>query len=270
MYRHESRRQTPAGNRQIAAQTASGMFANAIRHPQELRFHFIRDLWSTSKRFGARFLDNVEIREIPGIRDAVVEGFIDDRNRGVLAALCAALRCATFFEIGTNRGRTAWTVARNNSSMQVYTLDLPTAEAADSVELELLESDRSFFQEWDRGGAFKNTPEGDRIQQLFGDSATFDFTAYAGRMDMVFIDGSHSYAYVQNDTQAALRMLSPTGTIVWDDFPAFPGVYAYLSKLSSSLDQRLFHIRETRLVVYSRQSLLSRLEPAQYASSSVA
>ena len=51
-------------------------------------------------------------------------------------------------------------------------------------------------------------------------------------------------------------MLTPTGTIVWDDYPAFPGIYSYLTDLSRSLDRRPFHIVETRMVVYSRQDLI--------------
>jgi hypothetical protein len=218
----------------------------------------------------ASTLDNVELRELPGVCDAIVEGFIDDRNRVILAALCSALSCSSFFEIGTNRGRTAWTVARHNPSTTVYTLDLPSAEAASSAGLELLPADKAYFRQWDRGIDFKNTPEEGRIHSLVGDSATFDFSPYAGAIDLVYIDGSHSYSYVKNDTMAALRMLSPNGAIVWDDYPSYPGVYAYLLELGRTMRPRPFHIYETRMVVYSPRNLIRRLTDEEYATATVA
>ena len=47
-----------------------------------------------------------------------------------------------------------------------------------------------------------------QITQLYGDSANFDFSPYAGRMGLVFVDGSHSYDYVLQDTASALRLAS--------------------------------------------------------------
>jgi hypothetical protein len=130
-----------------------------------------------------------------------------------------------------------------------------TPSTAD-IELDLNQSDRDFFvEDWDRGEAYASTPEAERITTLQGDSATFDFSPYAGAMDLVFVDGAHSYAYVQNDTQRALELLSPQGTIAWDDYPSIPGVYRYLNELAPRLDGPTYHLYETRLVVHSRQGL---------------
>jgi predicted O-methyltransferase YrrM len=247
-------------NRQIAWRVLSGAARSSLTHRDELRYHVARDGWSTLKRFGATGIDDVEIREIPSVQDATVEGFIDDPNRTVLAALCRGVKARTFFEIGTNRGRTAWTVARNNPEIQVHTLDLPDRDSVDAVALDLNEDDRDFFvEDWDRGEAFAETPEAARIEQLWGDSARFDYSPYEGKIDFIFVDGAHSYSYVRNDTEAALRMLSEKGVIAWDDYPAIPGVYRYLNELAPTLDRRPFHIRGTRLVVYSRVPLLERV-----------
>jgi tRNA G46 methylase TrmB len=107
----------------LVGRTLSGARRSALDRRDELRLHVVRDVWSTTKRFGSRSIANLEIASVPGVADAVIEGYIDDRNRAVLAALCRALGARTFFEIGTNRGRTAWTVARNNPDCHVYTLD---------------------------------------------------------------------------------------------------------------------------------------------------
>jgi predicted O-methyltransferase YrrM len=249
----------------ILGRTLRGALRGVRGRPQELRYHLVRDFWTTTKRFGAEEIRNVEIREIPGLRDRVVETYIDDRNRGVIAGLCAAFGARTFFEIGTNRGRTAWTVAKHNPDIRVYTLDLPEKDAVTDVKFGLNKSDQDFFiEDWDRGDAYRGTPEEARIETLLGDSATFDFSPYEGRMDVVLVDGAHSYDYVRSDTENALRMLSPTGAIIWDDYPAIPGVYQHLTDLAPTLDHPLFHIFETRTVVYSRQDFVERLRPEDY------
>lgn len=252
-------RKSPDGNRQIAARTLSGAIRASVRRPSELRYGVIRDSWSALKRFGATEIENVESREIPSVGDAVVDAYIDDPNRAVLAALCQGLGARTFFEIGTNRGRTAWTVAKNNPELTIYTLDLPDQGAVDEVALDLNESDRDFFvEQWDRGEAFAGRPEAERITQLWGDSARFDFAPFEGAIDVVFVDGAHSYSYVKNDTEAAFRMLSERGAVVWDDYPRIPGVYRLLEELARTLEPRPFHILGTRLVVFSRVPLLER------------
>jgi predicted O-methyltransferase YrrM len=226
----------------------------------------MRDVWGVVKRFGARKIENVELGQLGPVADTVVETYLDDPNRGVIAALCRALEAKTFFEIGTNRGRTAWTVARNNPDCEVFTLDLPSRASIDQLMLQVNASDRDFFvQAWDRGDAYRGREEEQRITTLEGDSATFDFSPYTGRMDVVFIDGAHSYSYVKNDSERAFRMLAPDGLIAWDDYPAIPGVYRYLNELALGLDRRLYHIFGTRLVLYSQRQLVSSLGPGGWA-----
>jgi hypothetical protein len=220
------------------------------------RLRLRRELWLAAKRFaGARAIQEVQLSELDGVADTVVHGYVDDFNRLVIAALCARLDCRTFFEIGTYLGRTAYSVALTNPEATIYTLDLPSREAAHTVALEL--TDPQLFHDWDRGRDFLRTPEAERIHQLFGDSAGFDFSEYHGRVDVAYIDGSHSYTYVKSDSENALDMIGETGTILWDDYPHYPGVYAYLNELSASLERPPVHIAGTRLVAYSRHPLFA-------------
>ena len=71
----------------------------------------------------------------------------------------------------------------------------------------------------------------------------------------MYVDASHSYSYVKSDTEAALSMLSASGTIVWDDYTHYPGIYAYLNELAPTLDRPIFHVLGTRLAVHSRREL---------------
>ena len=92
-----------------------------------------------------------------------------------------------------------------------------------------------------------------RIVQLLGDSSGFDYAAHIdGRIDLVFIDGAHDYRTKQIDTENALRLLAPGGTILWDNFADVcnPEVTRYLLDLSAT--QPLRHLRNTMLVVHRR------------------
>jgi predicted O-methyltransferase YrrM len=243
-------------NRDLIGRIAKGLWHGARRRQSEFRYGLARELWFSTKRFAVGDeVRNLEIAEIPAVRDAVVTAYPDDRNRAVLAALCQGLGAKTFFEIGTNRGRTALSVARSNPDLDVYTLDLPSPEAGGETELDLTEADKRLFTDWRRGEAFEDTPEAERITQLLGDSASYDFSEYEGKMDVVFIDGSHSYPYVTNDTRVAEEMLTANGTIVWDDYPGFPGVLQCVLESARRLDGPVFHILGTRMAVYSRAGL---------------
>lgn len=252
-------------NRRILASTARGVASGLLRRPAEFRQHLVRDAWTIAKRFGASGVENIEFRDVPFLYDTRVEGYIDDHQRAIVAALVEGLGARTFFEIGTSLGRTAWTVAHHNPNVQIWTLDVPPTEGADQTALELGADDRTYFRPVDRcGEAFHGTGEAERITQLWGDSATFDYSPYAGKMDFVYVDGAHSYEYVRSDSQRALEMLSPWGAIAWDDYVTGPGVYEYLGELAPSLDWPIYHLFGTRMAIYSRQKFVSRQAPDRF------
>src|SRR5436190_18063607 len=232
----------------------------------EFRHHVVRDAWTLIKRFGADTIENVELREIPILGQTVVEGPLDDSHRLLLAALARGLDYRTFFEIGTNRGMTTWAVAHNNPELEAWTLDVPPGSAPGDAALALPPDDHRFFAPAQCGEAFRDTTEAERITQLFGDSATFDFAPYTGKIDLVYVDGAHAYEYVRRDSENALRMLTERGTIAWDDYTSNPGVWRALRELAGELDRPLFHVYGTRMVIYSRQELVHRLPSDNYAS----
>jgi len=241
-------------NRDIALNVIAGAMRASLANPARRR-RLLKDLWIDLKRWGAPNVRSVEVSQIRGIERVSVEGPVLRQCPLVLTALASLLECDSIFEFGTYRGDSAWLLAHNLPKAHVYTLDLPGPEALERAELELTDG-AEYFQKWDRGVRFRGTPEAERITQLFGDSATFDFAHYSGDIDLVFIDASHSYSYVRSDTEAAFGMLSELGTIVWDDYTYYPGVYAYLNEIGPSLDRPIFHIAGTRLAVYSRWDIV--------------
>lgn len=142
---------------------------------------------------------------------------------------------AVALEIGTFNGRTTLNLAANaREGATVYTLDLPAAELA-SAGLPLDAADLKYVRKAVSGELFLNSELAPRIRQLFGDSARFDYSPFRGATDLVFVDGSHSYEYVRNDSLHALELLrGGSGTILWHDYGGWVGVTRALNELHAS------------------------------------
>lgn len=183
-------------------------------------------------------------------------GGTSDAEAIVLAVLAKDARA--MFEFGTATGRTAYVWARNS----------PTD--AHITTLTLAPDQRSIYQAapGDTDGSrrhalsesaytrflYSGTDVEAKITQLYGDSKAFDEGLYAGRCDLIFVDGSHALSYVRSDTEKALRMLRPGGVILWHDYrpPSVDaesvGVYEHLNALRASLP--LVRLGPTSLVAY--------------------
>jgi len=137
----------------------------------------------------------------------------------VIAELLQAQQPAACFEFGTFHGRTTLNMAANTPEQTViYTLDLPraqmnrTAFKPDPFQRRMADKAMS-------GTRYRGTGWEHKIQQLYGDSATFDYAPYQGKMDFVFIDGAHTYEYVLNDSRKAIDLLrGGKGIILWHDY----------------------------------------------------
>lgn len=181
-------------------------------------------------------------------RDARVDGNVSAFELDVIAALVKSHRPGVLFEIGTFDGRTTLNMAANApEGATVYTLDLP-AESVDATAFALELNEHIFVRKPRSGARFADAPTPYTIVQLLGDSATFDFSPFFGRVDFMFIDGSHAYEYVRSDTLAALEMVRPGGIIIWHDyvragFTPFPGVPRALKEFHLT-DSRFRHLTQ--------------------------
>jgi len=127
-----------------------------------------------------------------------------------LCLICRITKPKIVFEIGTFKGYTALHFAVNTpDDTKIYTLDLPEGV---EPELKTTSVDRENIKKHKRD--FQNN----KIERLFGDSATFDYSPFYGKVDFFFIDGSHSYEYVKSDTLNALKCCHPGSVIAWHDF----------------------------------------------------
>lgn len=150
-----------------------------------------------------------------------------------LQVLCAMVRMTAptkILEIGTYRGWTTSNLALNSPpNCKIMTLDIAPLNP-NNAEIE------DIFAKYS-------------IQFIQADSARFDFSPFFGEIDFIFIDGSHAAADIENDTEAALKMISPKGMIVWHDHNLkFPGIVNCLHRLSTQIE--IWHIPGTALAVH--------------------
>jgi predicted O-methyltransferase YrrM len=146
------------------------------------------------------------------------------------------------FEIGTFEGRTTLNMALNSSSnTEIITLDLP-ADELDSTKMEIEEGEIRYVKKDVSGERFIGHPAASKICQVYGDSASFDFDKYQNSVDVAFIDGSHAYEYVLNDSEKVFSILRKGGLMIWHDYTNWPGVWTALNELYEK-DNRFKGIR---------------------------
>jgi len=214
----------------------------------------------------APFLPQVELAEIVAdfpavslINPGFQGGNVSPEELVAIASLVAQYRPTTSVEIGTFDGNTTLQIAANSApDGNIFSLDLPLENAI--VPAEAACGDGQFIlSDARQQRKFKGSSFAARIKEIYGDSKTFDFqTALAGAtVDLAFIDGSHSYEYVRNDTERIIPLLSRTSVIIWHDYcRSWPGVVRYLNELGKS--HPLVHIAGTSVVFWARDNRSNR------------
>jgi len=156
-------------------------------------------------------------------------------------------------EIGTYIGLTTLQMALNApADCLTYTLDIPKenrVKIAPSVIDELVA--QSFKQEFNTmtGSYFKERHDVN-IKQLWGDSATFDYSVLDRKADLIFIDAAHDYQSKKIDSENAFKLIADGGVIIWHNYADVLNAQTtkYLKDISANY--HLFHLRNTFLVVF--------------------
>lgn len=190
------------------------------------------------------------------VEDAT-DGNVSALELAALGALASRPGVENIFEIGTFNGLTALNFALNSApGAKIATLDLPPENKGDT-QLAPTAADLKYIVQERKGWLFRQgrRPEGTKITQHFGDSATFDYAAHRNATDLIFIDGAHSFDYVKKDTETALQLLrGGRGIIAWHDYTHWwPGVIRYLEDLQRTPEfSGLRNIAGTTLVILIR------------------
>lgn len=170
------------------------------------------------------------------------------RETYILVSLLKLLGARAIFEFGTSEGRTTLQFAINSpKDAEIFTLDLPADNFSTCFGRAC--PDEASFRRLPVGGLFEQYAECRKIRQFLADSATLNTEPFRDKMDLIFIDGDHSFNYLKSDSQNAFSMLSPRGVILWHDYGGrWPDVARFLRDLSSQ--KKLFHLAGTTLVVH--------------------
>jgi hypothetical protein len=150
----------------------------------------------------------------------------------VLISAARVVEAKTILEVGTSCGWTSMHLAMNTEAF-VFTLDIE-----------------------DKPKAYAGEPCETRISQLLTTAPKFANARAGCRLDMVFIDGDHSYEGIKADTEAALR-LNPK-VVAWHDYSNadFPGVAKYLVEFEQG--RRVFHIEDSWICLWFADDAVSR------------
>jgi len=169
-----------------------------------------------------------------------------------LALATQALMPSLVFEIGTFRGRTALNFALNSPEFcRVLTLDLPIDATSNGG---VASADAELIRRRDVGIEYVGKDVGGKIEQLFGDSRRFDFSPYEEKVDLVFVDGGHSYEIARSDTENALRICRHGGVVIWHDFGNY-GDYAEVIRgvLDCVPSDEVYQVESSQLAVYRKR-----------------
>lgn len=198
---------------------------------------------------------NVTGRRVPAVLEpAKANGNVRISELAILSALAGEVEDGhALFEIGTFDGRTALNLAAASPpGCTVYTLDLPPDMA---TALPLAPGERHMVDKPVSGRRIISCREAEmpfamKILQLYGDSATFDFSPFENRCGLVFVDGSHARDYVLSDSRAAFRMVREGGVVVWHDYGIWEDVTQALEELAEQQELDIRCIRGTSLAYW--------------------
>ena len=168
-----------------------------------------------------------------------------------LASIVRAVKPKTVLEFGTYLGMGTLTIALNAPpDCRIVTVDLPDdadigeRHALNHADLSLID-----LRTGRVGEAFVESRVADRITQVRADSLEWRAEEVVSSVDLVLVDGGHSRPVVTADTENALRVLAPNGTVLWDDyFHLYPDVVGYLDGLAAK-GRVMRTIRGTNVVI---------------------
>lgn len=179
-------------------------------------------------------------------------------ERFVMAQLLRFFAPKKVVEVGTYQGTTTRLLLDNlPAGARIYTIDLPPN--AQAAELQAA-SDERLIVHREVGADYRGHPRSGDVTQVLGD--TFDpktWEQIPGGIDFAFIDASHSYEAVRNDTEKVLPKLGPDAVILWHDYSEVVtperGVGRYVRELMQTQED-VFVCANTDLAIRIPQRLL--------------
>tara|TARA_X000000368_G_C22929932_1_gene667134 strand:+ start:117 stop:902 length:786 start_codon:yes stop_codon:yes gene_type:complete len=186
-----------------------------------------------------------------------IVGMTSDHEAWIISSLSKISK--NIFEFGTCSGKTTFMMALNsNNDAKITSITLNPNEMSEisKKDLDNKVSFRNIINESIYNKfLFSGESVEEKINVIFQNSLHFDHKKYLGKMDLIFIDGGHTYSVVKNDSEKSFEMLDSNGIILWHDY--VPGkrsaqdVVKYIHEISK--DRKLYSIEGTSLVYYKNE-----------------
>jgi predicted O-methyltransferase YrrM len=183
-----------------------------------------------------------------------VVGMTSDYEAWIIASLSKISQ--NIFEFGTCSGKTTYLMALNsplNSKITSITLDPEEINQLSKNSNDNSISHRNIINESIyKSFLFSGEEFESKISVIFKNSLNLETSEYKNTMDLIFIDGGHTYSVVKNDTEKSFEMINSKGIILWHDY--VPGkesakdVVKYLNEISKN--KKIYRIKNTSLCFY--------------------
>ena len=185
-----------------------------------------------------------------------IVGMTSDYEAWILSTLSKTSK--NIFEFGTCSGKTTYLMALNSSEdAKIISLTLDPNYDPDLIRdnQDSKVSYRNIINEsiYDKF-LFSGTDVENKIKVIFENSLEFDHNILKNKIDLVFIDGGHTYSIVKNDTEKSFDMLKSKGVIIWHDY--VPGkkssndIVKYLNQISK--DKKIYQIKNTSMCFFQK------------------
>jgi len=187
-----------------------------------------------------------------------VVGMTSDYEAWILSVL--SKKSKNIFEFGTCSGKTTFLFSLNSpDDAKIYTITLDPSSIGHATKIsgESTVAQKNALSEskYNKFMFSKNNNIKSKIEVIFQDSKKLNIDRFVDSLDLIFIDGGHSYSCVKNDTEKSMRMIRKNGLIFWHDYSigkrSHKDVYKYLNEIRDKYE--IFHIRNTSLCFYKKQ-----------------
>ena len=189
--------------------------------------------------------------------DNSIVGMTSEYEAWILSTLSKTSK--NIFEFGTCSGKTTYLMALNSSDdtkITSLTLDPRNINNFEKDNLDNKISYRNIINEsiYERF-LFSGTDVEKKINVIFENSLEFEHLAFKSKVDLIFIDGGHTYSVVKNDSEKSFEMIKSNGIILWHDY--VPGkksskdIVKYLNKISK--EKKIYRIKNTSMCFFQNR-----------------
>ena len=186
-----------------------------------------------------------------------IVGMTSDQEAWIIASLSKISK--NIFEFGTCSGKTTYLMGLNSDKdTKIISITLSKNEISEVLKKKE-DNEVSFRNIVNESIYSKFLFSGEdvekKIKVIFQNSLEFNHQEYIGKMDLIFIDGGHTYSVVKNDSEKAFGMLSKKGIILWHDY--VPGkqsakdVVKYIHEISKN--KEILNIKGTTLAYFKNE-----------------